>query len=232
MEHWMKSVGSVIVGLVVGLLLGKVLPKDAAHTNVDWEFPGGKLAMNVQKDLTSPEVMFEKLFQTEFSEAGTLALLRKRAVFSVTDLQLVEKLAETCRWESGVTETVEVRHARLSQCVEGNLVLKELRRRALAQNPPFQPVGESVSVGIPERQEDRPRKGFANACRNGPFFGNSVQIVNPRNRRSITVVANQWYRCLDTEVFPDLQLSKEDAIALFDGGTDKKEVVMAVLNPS
>lgn len=225
----LKLAGLIVAGLVTGIVVGRVLPADAADTEIGWKFGNNQLKMNVKKDLTSPEVMFNKLFSTEFSSAGALALLRKRHVFSTSETALVEDLAQLCPAAGLDGEDIEQRQARLSKCLEGNIALTELRRRSSMQLPPFHPIGESIRVGIPENQSERPQRGFANACRFGPFYKNSVQVINPRNGRVITVRVSQSYLCSDPAYFPGLQLSKEDALDLFGGGIAKTENAVAIV---
>ena len=225
---WAQLVVGLVLGAIAGVVVLRAIPSDAAGTNVEWQFPGGSLKMDVKKDLNDPEAMFKKLFQTDFSREGTLGLLRGKKIFSIQDHELVESLKAACPNKGSATETPVELQARLEKCLDISVV-RELRQLADDHAPPFQYIGKRIDVGIPQADENKPPDGHANVCRNRGLLGKTVQLINPSNRKQIMVEATGSYLCTGLAEFPELQLNERDAAKLFNRATMKKEVLIAVV---
>lgn len=215
-----------IVGLIIGLGLWRVLPSDAAKTELDWKFNGQSLKLNVAKDLRDPEAMFKKLFGTEFSRAGALALLRRQNIFSMEDSSFLDALRNYCPNEVAQPESPEQHQKRLRKCFEFG-VLRQLRQMAVDHSPPFQYIGTEVRVGTPER--DQPPDLHANVCASGGLLGHRIEIDNPALKTTVIVQATGYYDCTGFSDFPDIQLNAHDASTLFGRPTRKYENAIAVV---
>ena len=215
---------------VIIILIGAFVhvSRKSTRTEFEWKFGNQTLKLNAQRDLQDPEKMFEKLFETDFSKAGTLALLRKRKIYALDDSSLVEVLKNFCANQVSKRESLQERTERLSKCFEME-TLKQIRELARDHLPPFQYVGKLIKVGTPGDPKDLPSTGRANVCADGGFLGHMVEITDPDQRGTITVQASGWYTCTGVSDYADIQIRPEEAKKLFNRGTRKYEEALAVI---
>lgn len=219
------SIGAVILALIAGGLIARAVPSDPARQKVIWNYPGGSLEMEVEKDLRNPETMLSKVFEKEFSRAGAMDWLGKNyQVFSIEKVApQIEKLCP-----DKPNEPLEERQRRLELCIKDHPVLAQLRSLSEHHKAPFQYIGEVIRVGIPEQENERPTDGHANACRLGGFLGKKIEVTDLASKRSITVEVTGYYDCTGYSNFPDLQLNPKDAKSLFGRALQKYQTAMAV----
>ncbi len=224
---WIDKIIPSAIALMVGVIVGRGLPSDPASQNVTWRFPGGSLTMHVKKDLSNPEVMLKRVFEEDFSRAGALHWLREKyRIFALEDLSLIEAIEELC--PDIPNEPFEARQRRLEGCTKIPVV-ERLRLLAENRRPPFQYIGREVRIGVPEKEEHRPKDGHANVCRTKGYLGRKIELTNPANRNSIVVKATGSYPCTGFAKFPDLQLNPQDARAMFDRPLQEYETAIAVV---
>lgn len=221
-----KSLVIVAETIILAVLLWKVLPKNAAETNIQMKFGDQSLKLNVKKDMSDPQALVEKLMSQPFSKAGTMAFLSKEGIFSISDPSIVPALQNLCPNKNSDGETLVARQQRLQACLESN-VLKQIRELATKHAPPFQYIGREVEVGTPARAQ--PRIGHAFVCSNGGFLAHKIQINTLQGNRSITVNATRFYPCTGYDDVPDIQISARDAYKLFGRPTRKFEKAVAVV---
>jgi hypothetical protein len=207
-----------IVTLIIGILIGwRAIPSDPAESEIEWDYPGGSLKINAKKDLNSPEAMLIRLFSTDFSQAGTKKWLKDNyQMFSIEEQSLVDALKDLC--SLGPDMKPEERRQQMETCVKIP-VISQLRSLAESHEPPFHYIGFKVKIGIPDPE---PKEGTANVCLKNPripseFLGKEIELTNPDNNVSITVKATGHYKCTGYNIFPDIQLSLNDARKLFIG---------------
>ena len=221
--RWLIPAG-VLLGSVC-FYGGLVAARTTSSAELEWKLGGQTLHLNVAKDLSNPEVMFGKLFASEFSRAGTLELLRAKGVFSVDDMAMVDALNRLCPPDVP-RESWLKRQQRLSKCFEEKFLLQRLRGLADKHQAPFQYVGRDVLVATPPG--DALSRGVANVCSSGDFVGRKLQLVNPNGSAQVTVQASGVYTCTVVTV-ADVQICSADARDLFNRPTGKLERAIAVV---
>ena len=104
--------------------------------------------------------------------------------------------------------------------------VKKLRKLAFDHEWPFKPVFDKVKVGVQDEKPHRPAKGEANVCENEKY--EDKYILLEKNKKRSEFRARGTYPCAQGgNVYPDLQLNKDDAIEFF--GTVKDTTVDALV---
>lgn len=201
------TVAALLVGLAIGFNLSGT---EAKNTLISWKYGDAELKIDLEKDMADDQTLLGKIFSQQFSAAGATGWLKEtQGLFPFNDPALAKKL-ETLGFDDPAARE-----------------LRSLRNRRVG---PWAYQASDVKIGIPSR-DVQPFSGYANVCESGIFYRKSVEIFlpdAPDNR--ITVQASGRYACPEGYNFPDIQLSREDALTLF--GYDnfsKYEVAAAVV---
>ncbi len=170
------------------------------------------------------EALLDSMYTNDFTRGGLMAWLGSRQIFAAADLALVEAIAtQVCE---PIPENDREARLRLGRECASKPVVAELRRRADRRATPFHYTADVVKFGVPN---DRPPQGRAYACRNGVFWGRTVQLSSlDYNRRSVRVEVTGHYPCVGPSV-PHIQLSEEDAVSLVGGPTRRTEEALAIV---
>jgi len=212
--------------LVAGALLWKVLPRNAAHTTLHWNFGNQRLDLDVQKDMSDPQALIQKVMSQQYSKAGTLQLLSKDGIYSITDPAIIQALQALCPDQRAAGGSLLQQQKHFQAC-NSNPIVKQLRDLASQHQAPFQYFGVAVEIGTPA--DTQPNPGQANVCENGGFLGHQIEIDTLDGQRNIDVKATGSYTCTGYSIVPDIQLSTQDALRLFGRPTRKLEKALAVL---
>ena len=170
------------------------------------------------------EALLDSMYTNDFTRGGLMGWLEGRQIYSAADPALVEAIAtEVCE---PIPEDDREARLRLGRDCASKEVVAELRRRADRREIPFHYTADIVRIGVPD---DRPAQGRAYACRNGVFWGRTVQLSRLNDsRRSVRVEVTGHYPCVDPTA-PDLHLSEEDAVSLVGGPTQEIERALAIV---
>ena len=184
-------VGVFVFGIALGWILDDIGGKAA---NIGWKFGESELTIDLKKDLSSPDVLLDKIFSEEFSRLGTTELLKlKYNIFPFCDPELVKKIS-----------TLSIDHP----------VSIELQKLADKRVGPFGYQVDTVLIGVPS-SEDQPKQGFANVCETGKYRGRKIQICHRQTDKKIQVTGSGMYICPPELKYPDIQLNIADAKRLF-----------------
>ncbi len=170
------------------------------------------------------EELLELTYSDSFARGGLIDWLASKNIFEVANPQLVEAITnDVCE---PIPEDDREERLRLGRDCANRPVVAELRRRADRRRTPFHYIGDIVTIGVPDL---RPPPGRAYACRDGVFWRRHVRLTNLiDNARFINVEVTGHYPCTDPTA-PAIQLSEEDAVALFGGPTQKYEQAEAIV---
>ena len=200
--------------LVIGLLIGRVIPQAPAVQAVRITFPGGGA---VELTTSTPEVgheaLLDEFFTDDTNRAAVVDWLRGRDFFAVQDLGLVDAIG-TQLCDPIPDSPLDRRTAQARACAD-QPVASGLRRLAERRAVPFHHVGVTVRVGVPE---DRPPRGNAAVCEGSELQGRTVELTYGPTGNTLEVDAS-WgtYSCAEVEgaEYPDIQLNPFDAFEIF-----------------
>lgn len=186
------TVAALLVGLAIGF---NVSGTEAKNTLISWKYGDAELKIDLEKDMADDQTLLGKIFSQKFSAAGATGWLKdEQGLFPFNDPALAKKLELLGFDEPAARE------------------LRALRNRRAG---PWAYQAKDVKIGIPPR-DVQPYSGYANVCESGIFYRKSVEIFLPdAPDKRITVQASGRYACPDGYDFPDIQLSREDALTLF-----------------
>ena len=173
------------------------------------------------------EQLLTKLYGNEFMRGGLMEWLVSRSVFSLHDPRLAQALNEHLCDEIPDTPLRDKISAG-QQCAE-RAVAQRLRELASRRQVPFHYVGIQIDIGIPADPEHRPATGNANACQEGPFRGQRVELTDPTSGHRLEVLATGRYRCSGVGRAPNMQLNARDARILFNGPLQEYQPAIAVI---
>lgn len=135
---------------------------------------------------TSGTSMFARAFAEEDSRAVAVDWLKRRqGMFHIDDPSLADTLARLVpvRFGGLTGSSVMEESRRANEQLQNHPALNELRQRALAQQPPFQPIGIPVRVGLPEYRKDQPSPCRMHVVDNSSLENRRIKITNPQNGR-------------------------------------------------
>lgn len=191
-----KPLVIAVVSLLVGLGAGWGLSgTEAKRTDIRWSYGDAELVIDLEKDLADDETLLGKIFSREYSAAGAQNWLRQEQnLYHYTDPALAQQLGNLTFDDPAARE------------------LRELRDR---RQGPWAYQAQEVRIGVPER-DYQPQPGHANVCESGIFFRNNIEVFLPNQpERRILLEASGRYSCPEGYRFPDIQLSRDDALRLF-----------------
>lgn len=221
-----------LAGLALGVLVMFLIGSPAIVTKTTLKIMGpkswGSLNLSVEGEGVDYEKVLNEMFSNKFFRDGALGWLAKQQkVFPLESEELATKIGtELC--EPFPEEPFEVKIRKKKQCADKPGV-KQLRELAFGHKTPFHYVGNIGRMGVPERGQNKPTKGNANACKPGDYFAKRLQVGNTANTAMVEVQVSGSYLCTDASNFPDIQLNPEDARTLFpDAKLNKTEPVVIV----
>lgn len=216
------GVGCLILGLGVGL--GYLLCS-AGATRIRITGPeGSAIEIDSNDDYLG---VLEEIYNHELLRGGMKEWLAGKSTFEIQDPRLVRALRnDLCDPVPDTRSSMDSLMEDGRKCADVP-VAKGLRDLAEEKVAPFHYLGSEVRIGKQVEDLHRPRDGYANACREGYFYGRTVQIRNKINpSRSVKVQALNPYPCPPgTEA--DIQLNENDMAKLFPGPVDKTEEAYA-----
>ncbi len=197
--------------------------------------PDGKSSVEVKLsgDSIDYERILNELFAKEFlREAAIGWLQQKQKIYSLSDERLASAIADVCG-SLPPTTSLQDYMTKAKECAN-KAVVARLRTLAFDHRPPFHYIGIEAQAGFPARANERPPSGHANVCKDGGFFGKTVQVSNPirSDIQPITVEADRQYVCTHLTSYPDIQLSKDAFTSLFGNKplSSVENVIIAALN--
>ena len=105
--------------------------------------------------------------------------------------------------------------------------VKELRRLAFEREAPFHRVGAILEISMPGIIQET---GRAYACYDSNYLGRTVLIINQRNHMQqvkVEIDSKGRYSCKLSSA-PDIQLNREDALAVSDPFYGPKEEAIVI----
>jgi hypothetical protein len=217
----MKNILSLFAGVALGVLIMVLIghsssPAQVKKTNLkitgpkDW----GSLDFSVEGDGVDFEKVLNGMFSNTFYRAGALGWLEEKQKIVPLESDSLATKIETDLCDPFPDQPLDLKIRKKRECAAKPAV-KGLRDLAFNRKRPFHYVGNVGRMGVPELTQNKPTKGYANACKPGDYYGKRLQIGNPENNAVVEVLANGPYACTDAANFPDIQLSPEDARTLF-----------------
>lgn len=206
------KIGGVI--LVLGIFLGIFMWQFGTPDNEirELSFLGLTAKFGSKESFENHEARSKKIFENDLSKSiAENSLNKNQNMFSLSDDKFASKLQGLCEksWE---------------ECMK-NPNVKKLRKLAFKSEGPFVPFFDEVRVGVQDEKPHRPAKGEVNVCESGIYKDKFILLV--KNKKKVNFRARGTYHCPKggRDVYPDIQLNKDDAIKLF--GTVKDTTVDA-----
>lgn len=147
-----------------------------------------------------------------------LTVLKRQGVFKLEDQELPVALAKRTQLDPNemakldVVERIERTKARISQTPS----IVDLRERAKRLDPPFQPIGLTVTAGVPGIPDDRPRRFYVSVPISSEYAHRRLAVVSPSTGKELRLVARPAIDDQRRDV--DIHLNAEQATFL-SGGT-------------
>jgi hypothetical protein len=215
---WWPFIVGVAFGALVVLLVWKYGPAQPRKTSLKVTGPDGKASIefNVEGDSVDYSQLLNKMFDDDFLRPAAIGWLgEKKKLYPLHEERLATAIAqELC--EPIPDLPLEERLEKGKTCAN-KPVPSRLRALAFDHKPPFHYIGVPVKAGVPAEPRDQPQTHRANVCREGGFLGKRLQVINPRTQKTLIVKAANSYTCTGYVRFPGIQLSPQDATALFEG---------------
>ncbi|WP_413746555.1 hypothetical protein [Synechococcus sp. MIT S9507] len=217
MKHWSYPffIGCAIGGALV-IAYGQFGPVNPTKAAWKIKAPGISIIINSEGEGLDYHAILEAMFDNSFIKSAAIKWLGKEHnIYSLEEAELGEAIEESLCDEIP-EKPFEERLSKAKECAKKPVAAK-LRELANSHQPPFHFLGFKGDAGFPAGQ-GAPTKGHANVCKNGPFYGKQLQVVNPKNNTLVEVNASRSLGdCTGFGGRPDIQLGSHDAYTLFPG---------------
>ena len=224
---WIVAGIAVVIAIVeLFIIMSRMIPESVDLNITD---PSGKAAVKLQ--VKAQQVSYDTILDMIFAKPDSVIALgvnewfrEMKHMYPLNDERLVTALAsDLC---DPIPESpIDERLKKARECAD-KPTASGLRKLAEKHSLPFHYIAIEALLGIPEIPEDRPARGRASVCRDGDLLGKTLMIVV--GEQSIQVEATGSYTCIPFTKYPDVQLSLEDAVKLFNRPINKHEPVLVV----
>ena len=187
--------------------------------------PLGAMVFETDNGEINPAKLLDSLYSDDYTRGGLIQWLADKNIYSVDDPALARALAsQVC--EPFPANDLVGRLRLEKECAEKNGV-KELRRLAFEREVPFHRVGGILEISMPGIIQET---GRAYACYGSNYLGRTVLIINQRNHMKqvkVEIDSKGRYSCKLSSA-PDIQLNREDALAVSDPFYGPKEEAIVI----
>ncbi len=218
------SVWYPLVAVIVIVVL--VINRDSNSQKVTIPTPLGAIVVETNNGEIDPPKFLDSLYADNYTRGGLMQWLSDRNIYSVDDPAFARALAsQVC--EPFPDDDLDAKLRSEKECAEKSGI-KELRQLAFKHEVPFHRVGEIVEISMPGIIQET---GRAYACYNSNYLGRTVLIINQRNymqQVEVEIDSKGRYSC-KLSSGPDIQLSREDALAVSDPFYGPKEKAIVIV---
>lgn len=188
MKHWSYPffIGCAIGGALV-IMYGQFGPVNP--TKAAWEIkaPGFSITINSEGEGLNYQAILEAMFHNNFMKSAAIGWLgEEHNIYSLEDEKLVTAIEQRL-CDEFPKKPLDERLKKAKDCAE-KPVADKLRELANNHKPPFHFVGFEGEAGFLAGPGE-PKKGIANVCKNGQFFGKRLQVLNPATNMLVEVDA-------------------------------------------
>lgn len=188
--------------------------------------PLGDMVIEAEDGEINPAKFLDSLYSDDYTRGGLMQWLANKNIYRVDDPELAQALtSQVCK--TFPTHDLDARLRSEKECAEKSGV-KELRQLASEREVPFHRVGKIIEIGIPGSIQEA---GRAYACYDSDYLGKRVLIINQGNHMQqvqVEIDHKGRYSCKPSSA-PDIQLSKEDALAVSDPFYGPKEKAIVIV---